>query len=216
MARDSDGDLARLRAEVTSKGGTTEAALRSFDAANLRGIVAAGAQAPPPIAAGKWRRHLATRSKAHMNALVYIVDSLLTLYLYVLILRFVMQLVRADFRNQIAARRGAADQSGDHAAAAHPAADRQDRHAPRWSPSCCSPRSRSALLLAARRRRSLPDPLTLGARRPRAMLIARSVVCTSSAHLLYGILASCVRPVFAAHGAARRPVRTRLSRRFAA
>jgi pyrroline-5-carboxylate reductase len=41
MARDSDGDLARLRAEVTSKGGTTEAALRSFDVANLRGIVAA-------------------------------------------------------------------------------------------------------------------------------------------------------------------------------
>jgi len=41
MARDSDGDLARLRAEVTSKGGTTEAALRSFDGANLRGIVAA-------------------------------------------------------------------------------------------------------------------------------------------------------------------------------
>lgn len=41
MARSSDGDLARLRAEVTSKGGTTEAALRSFDAANLRAIVAA-------------------------------------------------------------------------------------------------------------------------------------------------------------------------------
>jgi pyrroline-5-carboxylate reductase len=41
MARDSDGDLARLRAEVTSKGGTTEAAMRTFDAANLRGIVAA-------------------------------------------------------------------------------------------------------------------------------------------------------------------------------
>jgi pyrroline-5-carboxylate reductase len=41
MARHSDGDLARLRAEVTSKGGTTEAAVRSFDAANLRGIVAA-------------------------------------------------------------------------------------------------------------------------------------------------------------------------------
>jgi pyrroline-5-carboxylate reductase len=41
MARDSDGDLARLRAEVTSKGGTTEAAVRAFEAANLRGIVAA-------------------------------------------------------------------------------------------------------------------------------------------------------------------------------
>ena len=41
MARASDGDLARLRAEVTSKGGTTEAAVRAFDAADLRGIVAA-------------------------------------------------------------------------------------------------------------------------------------------------------------------------------
>jgi pyrroline-5-carboxylate reductase len=45
MARASDGDLARLRAEVTSKGGTTEAAVRSFDAANLRGIVAAAVTA---------------------------------------------------------------------------------------------------------------------------------------------------------------------------
>jgi YggT family protein len=37
-----------------------------------------------------------------MNALHYLVDTLLTLYLYVLILRFVMQLVRADFRNPLA------------------------------------------------------------------------------------------------------------------
>jgi pyrroline-5-carboxylate reductase len=44
MARD-DGELARLRAEVTSKCGTTEAALRVFDASNLRGIVAAALQA---------------------------------------------------------------------------------------------------------------------------------------------------------------------------
>ena len=45
MARDSDGDLARLRTEVTSKGGTTEAALRVFDGSNLRGIVAAAVKA---------------------------------------------------------------------------------------------------------------------------------------------------------------------------
>jgi pyrroline-5-carboxylate reductase len=45
MARNSDGDLARLRAEVTSKGGTTEAAVRAFDSANLRGIVAAALSA---------------------------------------------------------------------------------------------------------------------------------------------------------------------------
>jgi pyrroline-5-carboxylate reductase len=45
MARDSDGDLARLRAEVTSKGGTTEAALRVFDGSDLCGIVAAALKA---------------------------------------------------------------------------------------------------------------------------------------------------------------------------
>jgi pyrroline-5-carboxylate reductase len=39
LASSSDGDLARLRAEVTSKGGTTEAALRTMDAADLRGII---------------------------------------------------------------------------------------------------------------------------------------------------------------------------------
>lgn len=39
LAAGSDGDLARLRAEVTSRGGTTEAALRVFDAAGLRDIV---------------------------------------------------------------------------------------------------------------------------------------------------------------------------------
>jgi pyrroline-5-carboxylate reductase len=45
MARESDGNLQRLRSEVTSKGGTTEAALRSFDASNLRDIVAAALKA---------------------------------------------------------------------------------------------------------------------------------------------------------------------------
>ena len=37
-----------------------------------------------------------------MNALYFLVDTLLTIYLYVLILRLVMQLVRADFRNPLA------------------------------------------------------------------------------------------------------------------
>jgi pyrroline-5-carboxylate reductase len=40
LARSSTGDLAQLRAEVTSKGGTTEAALRTFAAAGLDQIVA--------------------------------------------------------------------------------------------------------------------------------------------------------------------------------
>jgi pyrroline-5-carboxylate reductase len=39
LAHASDGDLARLRSEVTSKGGTTEAALEMFAAADLTGTV---------------------------------------------------------------------------------------------------------------------------------------------------------------------------------
>jgi len=39
LANASDGDLARLRAEVTSKGGTTEAALRSMESDDIRAII---------------------------------------------------------------------------------------------------------------------------------------------------------------------------------
>jgi pyrroline-5-carboxylate reductase len=45
LAHGCDGDLARLRREVTSKGGTTEAALAAFGAADLAGIVAKAVQA---------------------------------------------------------------------------------------------------------------------------------------------------------------------------
>jgi pyrroline-5-carboxylate reductase len=45
LAMASDGDLARLRHEVTSRGGTTEAALGAFTAADLTGIVARAVQA---------------------------------------------------------------------------------------------------------------------------------------------------------------------------
>jgi len=45
LAQASDGDLARLRSEVTSKGGTTEAALKMFAAADLSGTVMQALQA---------------------------------------------------------------------------------------------------------------------------------------------------------------------------
>ncbi|HQW09799.1 MAG TPA: pyrroline-5-carboxylate reductase dimerization domain-containing protein, partial [Steroidobacteraceae bacterium] len=45
LAHGSDGDLSRLRAEVTSKGGTTEAALRSLAAAHFGDLVAAAVDA---------------------------------------------------------------------------------------------------------------------------------------------------------------------------
>lgn len=45
LAHSGDGDLARLRAEVTSKGGTTEAALKVLNGADVRGIVARALEA---------------------------------------------------------------------------------------------------------------------------------------------------------------------------
>jgi pyrroline-5-carboxylate reductase len=39
LAHSGDGDLARMRAEVTSKGGTTEAALKVMNAEDLAGVV---------------------------------------------------------------------------------------------------------------------------------------------------------------------------------
>jgi pyrroline-5-carboxylate reductase len=45
MAGASDGDLVRLRAEVTSKGGTTAAAVSVLEAANLRALIATALKA---------------------------------------------------------------------------------------------------------------------------------------------------------------------------
>ena len=45
LAQAGDGDLVKMRAEVTSKGGTTEAAVKSLEAADLRGIVARALEA---------------------------------------------------------------------------------------------------------------------------------------------------------------------------
>ena len=45
LAQGSDGDLGRLRAEVTSKGGTTEAALRTLQAAGFDELIARAVEA---------------------------------------------------------------------------------------------------------------------------------------------------------------------------
>jgi pyrroline-5-carboxylate reductase len=45
LVHSGDGDLERMRKEVTSKGGTTEAALRTLDAADFRKLVARAVEA---------------------------------------------------------------------------------------------------------------------------------------------------------------------------
>lgn len=57
LAYSGDGDLVRLRAEVTSKGGTTEAAIRVLDSADLRDIMARAI-----AAAARRSRELAAQS----------------------------------------------------------------------------------------------------------------------------------------------------------
>src|SRR5262249_12537128 len=54
-------------------------------------------RARPRTRASLWRT-----SRKMTAALSFLVDSLLSIYIYALILRFVMQLVRADFRNPFA------------------------------------------------------------------------------------------------------------------
>jgi pyrroline-5-carboxylate reductase len=45
LAHGGDGDLARLRAEVTSKGGTTEAAVRTLQAAGFEQLIVQAVEA---------------------------------------------------------------------------------------------------------------------------------------------------------------------------
>jgi len=61
LAQSSDGDLERLRAEVTSKGGTTEAALRTLQAAGFNELVGRAIEA-----AAQRGRELAEQSKKHI------------------------------------------------------------------------------------------------------------------------------------------------------
>jgi pyrroline-5-carboxylate reductase len=91
LAHTGDGDVARLKAEIASPGGTTEAALASFAAADFGSTVAAQPRARRPGAAGR----------AMSAFFIYIIDALLSLALFVVIARLLLQLTRADFRNPL-------------------------------------------------------------------------------------------------------------------
>ncbi len=126
MARQSADSLATLREQVTSKGGTTAAALEVLNGAGLRAIVAHAVAAADrrsaelaaefggpwmiliisvgvastPLKGGAKRLKLARSAK--MEAIRYIVDMLLWLLLLAFVLRLLFQLVRADFRDPMA------------------------------------------------------------------------------------------------------------------
>src|SRR5438874_2462175 len=79
LAHGGEADLARLRAEVTSRGGTTEAALRVFEDAGLRATVARALEA----AALRGRELAAAHPdpfpnrRSLMSSIIFIVETLL-------------------------------------------------------------------------------------------------------------------------------------------
>jgi hypothetical protein len=103
MAVSSDVDAAELRRRVTSPAGTTEAAIKSFQAGGFEALVEK-ALAPPRTARPKWPNNWANK-EPYMNGLntaaIFVMQTLGSLYLLIVLLRFVLQLVRANFYNPL-------------------------------------------------------------------------------------------------------------------
>ena len=107
MAAAASEPPAELRAQVTSKGGTTAAALEVFESGGLRAMVSravaaatqrsARARAQAPTAPDSFRDGIHLR----MRALLYVLDALFTLVLVAFLLRVILPLVDAGFRNPI-------------------------------------------------------------------------------------------------------------------
>ena len=165
LARSSDGDLARLRAEVTSKGGTTEAALKVMKAADLRGIVSRAMDAAARRGAELAEPSSETRNDRESchERTDFIVQTLLSLVLFVFMLRVLLQLARADFRNPARAGGGEDHESAGVAAAARAAADRQGRHGVGGRRGARGD-VEELILVAAISRLSDPDPVLVGTR----------------------------------------------------
>ncbi len=103
MAVSSDVDAAELRRRVTSPNGTTEAAIKSFQADGFEALVEKHS-APPRTARPKWPNNWANKEPYMIGlntAAVYVLQTLGSLYLLIVLLRFVLQLVRANFYNPL-------------------------------------------------------------------------------------------------------------------
>src|SRR5690606_1769108 len=102
MAVHSDVDPAELRRRVTSPNGTTEQAVKSFPNDDLPARVARAMEAAAERSADLSSELARGDMMDGMSrAAVYVVQTLGSLYLLIVLLRFILQLVRADFYNPL-------------------------------------------------------------------------------------------------------------------
>ena len=103
--RQSDRRPATLRAQVTSKGGTTERALAALEDGAVEGRDRRRGQGRRGARARARRRvrpRRLTRSRRPCDqALRFLLDTVFGLFIYAFLLRFMMQWLRAPFRNPL-------------------------------------------------------------------------------------------------------------------
>ncbi len=102
LAKAGTDDPATLRAQVTSKGGTTERAVSMLEADAGQGEDrrrGEGRGEPRPRARRRIRQGWLTRRRHMDQALRFLLDTAFGLLTYAFLLRFMMQWLRAPFRN---------------------------------------------------------------------------------------------------------------------
>ena len=92
----SEDEPGKLRERVTSPGGTTQAALESMEANGFRSLIRAAVEAAT-IAVGSWRAD----DRFNIQAFSYLIGTLIDLYVAAILLRLLLQWVRADFYNPL-------------------------------------------------------------------------------------------------------------------
>lgn len=108
IATGSNVDAGELRRRVASPGGTTEAAIKAFQAGGFEALVETALAAADHRAA-ELAEQLANNFQAFWSRLmiglntaaIYVLQTLGSLYLLITLLRFVLQLVRANFYNPL-------------------------------------------------------------------------------------------------------------------
>ena len=101
LADASEDDVSVLRARVTSRNGTTERALLSLDANEVKRHIITAAKAAADARQGDGRRTGRRTTEMMSQALLFLLDVLVQPFAALLLLRFHLQWLRAPLRNPL-------------------------------------------------------------------------------------------------------------------